>query len=119
MSLSGYSSAFMWRGAGGLVVAPVCTGAYTASPGQSVPIDSTGGAFTVNLPPTPAHGSRVRFADVGGACGDNPVRISGNGNTINGSSDDLRLNVGWAVAELEFFAGRGWLAPRAQATNQY
>lgn len=78
--------------AGGLYVpAAVQTSAYTASPGDFVPVDTTSGAVTVTLPTAPADGTvvAVKMVKQGSA---NAVTVScGTGDVINyagGSTSD-------------------------------
>ncbi len=64
----------------------VQTSAYTASVMERVLADTTGGAWTLTLPGSPAAGDAVEVADGYGSFGTNSLTIDGNGNNINGSS---------------------------------
>lgn len=74
---------------------------------NDVRTDASGGIITVNLPPTPGDGDRVRINDLGDA-GTNAVTIAGNGNTINGAAT-LVLGADYAGALLEFQASGEWI----------
>lgn len=64
--------------AGTLIPASVQTGAYTATVGALVPVDTTSGNVTITLPPAPADGSAIGVALVtqGGA---NTVTVAASG----------------------------------------
>ena len=93
---------------GGMTVTSIKTAAYSVSSNEVVPFDSNGGSFTLTLPPSPASGDRVRFPDIGGAAGTNPVTIARNGNNINGAASDILHDITNGVAEGEFIASYGW-----------
>lgn len=50
-----------------------------------IPVDSTGGSFTVLLPAVATLSQTHTVTDVTGQAGANPVTLSGNGNNINGA----------------------------------
>lgn len=62
------------------------TSAYTAVSGDQVIADTSGGAFTVTLPATPATGAAVWFTDPGSNWSTNNLTVGGNGKNIDGSS---------------------------------
>lgn len=82
---------------------------YTAAVNQDVPVNSTAGVFNITLPPTPAHGDRVRIPDVGGQVSVNPVTILRNGNNINGLASDVLHDVDYEALEFEFYTTFGWV----------
>lgn len=65
------------------------TANYTASVFERVPVDTTGGAFTITLPASPSEGDSIAFYDVGGALSTNNLTLSRNGETIMGLAEDL------------------------------
>jgi hypothetical protein len=72
--------------------------------------DSTGGAFTINLPASPNPGDVVKITDGGGTWATFNVTVGRNGNNISGAAADLTLNVNDSWVELEYYnVGRGWL----------
>ena len=81
-------------GGGGMTVTPVKTGNYTANPNEVVPVDSSGGAFTVTLPAAGVLDpqDRVIIMDVGKACSTYTVTIGRNSNTIDGVAADFELD---------------------------
>jgi hypothetical protein len=55
--------------AGGVARTAVKTAAYTAAPGDLVPVDTTGGAVTITLPTAPADGAVVAVKQILGTAG--------------------------------------------------
>lgn len=73
-------------GGGGLAAWQSVTGTYTAVDGDRLLANTTGGAFTLTLPATPAAGDEVTIK---GSWATNDLTIARNGQTINGSATDL------------------------------
>ena len=65
----------------GLVPTAVKTGAYTASPGDFVPVDASGGSVNIILPTTPADKSRVEIKMIN-TSGNNTVTIHAGGSDV-------------------------------------
>ena len=63
-------------------------------------LDSTSGVFTVTLPASPSIGDVITLADQTGQYSTNNVTVAQNGNNINGSANDLVLDVDRSVARL-------------------
>jgi hypothetical protein len=87
------SSAPTWAAApaGGITYTRV-TSTTTLANNQGVIADTTGGAFTVNLPASPSTGAQVWLAD-GGAWGTNNLTVGRNGSTIEGVAQDLVCDI--------------------------
>jgi uncharacterized protein (AIM24 family) len=87
------SSAPTWAAAasGGITYTRI-TATTTLSNNQGVITDTTGGAFTVNLPASPSTGAQVWLAD-GGAWGTNNLTVGRNGSTIEGVAQDLVCDI--------------------------
>lgn len=64
-------------------------------------LDSTAGAFTVDMPASPTTGDAVEFSDPTESWELNTVTIAGNGHTIHGDAN-LYLNVAGAAFTLTF-----------------
>lgn len=60
----------------------VVTGAMTAAHGQRLLVDTSGGAFTIDLSATPATGDTIEFADAAGTWAAENLTIDANGKTI-------------------------------------
>ena len=69
------------------------TTTYTTQNLEGVLADTSGGAFTVNLPASPSAGEQVIIADSGGAFGSNNLTTGRNGSTIDGTAADLDLDI--------------------------
>jgi hypothetical protein len=65
------------------------TTTYTAVSGDNLLVDTSGGAFTITLPITPAANATVYFQDAKGTFGTNNLTVARNGQTIMGLSEDL------------------------------
>lgn len=86
------------------------TGAYDATNGDRIIMDSTGGTFTINLPASPAMGESVTFLDGSGTCGSNNVTVGRNGSNIMGLAEDMIINTNNAAFELVYYnSSRGWV----------
>ena len=85
------------------------TSGYTATAGQGVLCNTTGGAFTVTLPSGPSLGDMVRVVDAYNIAGTNNITIA-SPQKIRGSDSDLRLNINEAAMGLVYTdATRGWI----------
>lgn len=71
---------------------------YTASNNQRIIADTSGGQFVVTLPPNPTTGFYVVLTD-GADWSLNPVLVDGNGNTIEGYSDQISLDIQGVTVE--------------------
>jgi len=92
--------------AGGLTYV-VKTANYTTQDKQGVLADTSGGAFTVTLPATPAVGAQVVVADSGASWGTNNLTIGRNGSTIGGLAQDLVCDITGASVQL-VYDGTTW-----------
>jgi hypothetical protein len=84
------------------------TANYTAVDKEGVLADTTGGAFTVTLPATPATGAQVVVADAGGVWGTNNLTVGRNGSTIAELAEDLVCNINGVSVQL-VYDGSTWL----------
>jgi len=79
------------------------TANYTASAGDGIRVDSSGGtAFTITLPSSPSDGDEVLVMDVGGMVETYVVDVDGNGKDIVGSSDNFDVDVNYGSAIFVF-----------------
>jgi hypothetical protein len=85
----------------------VKTANYTTKDKEGVLADTTGGAFTVTLPISPATGAQVVVADAGGAWGTNNLTVGRNGATISGVAQDLICDISGAAVQL-IYDGSTW-----------
>ena len=79
--------------AGGITYTVTKTANYTAVANDGVLTNTTGGAFTVNLPASPANGDQVVIADAGGVWGTNNLTVGRNGNNIADVAQDLVCDI--------------------------
>ena len=85
----------------------VKTANYTAADKEGILADTTGGAFTVTLPATPATGAQVIVADPSGNWGTNNLTIGRNGETISDAAEDLICDISGASVQL-VYDGTTW-----------
>jgi hypothetical protein len=97
-------------GGGGTGLTPVTTRTsnYTMGSNQIIPIDSSGGSFTVFLPASPANGDQIYIFDSGGALSTNSVTLDRNGKTINGAASNVILNVDYVIVLAIYDSTNGW-----------
>jgi hypothetical protein len=92
--------------AGGLTYV-VKTSNYTTQDKEGVLADTSGGAFTVTLPATPATGAQVVVADAGASWGTNNLTVGRNGSTIGGLAENLVCDITGASVQL-VYDGSTW-----------
>lgn len=83
------------------------TADYTAFNYDAILADTTAGAFTITLPPSPGIGFQVIVADSADNFGTNNVTVARNGSTINGSATDLNLNISGVSVQF-LYDGSTW-----------
>jgi hypothetical protein len=85
------------------------TGTLSAKPVQLLAVDTTTGAFTVNLPASPSVGDRIVFWDAKANFGVSNLTIGRNGNNITNIADDYLMATGGAWVEFIWLGGSyGW-----------
>jgi len=106
-SFESYNGA-AWVPLGGLQNVDVTT-TYTAGSFQTCWCNTTGGGFTVTLPPTPSKGDVVRFFDIASTFDSNNLTIARNGKPIMGDSSDMTVSTEGAAFDLVFYDNSsGW-----------
>jgi len=85
---------------------------YTTTPitltdKQGALADTSGGAFTITLPATPATGAQVVVADAGSSWGTNNLTVGRNGSTIGGLAQDLVCDISGVSVQL-VYDGTTW-----------
>ena len=80
------------------------TANYTTTNLEGVLADTSSGAFTITLPATPSFGDQVIIADSGEAFGTNNLTVGRNGQTIDGTSEDLLLDIDGVSVQFVFDA---------------
>jgi hypothetical protein len=83
------------------------TANYTAADKEGILADTTGGAFTVTLPATPATGAQVVVADAGGLWGTNNLTVGRNGSTIGDLAENLVCDINGVSVQL-VYDGTTW-----------
>lgn len=85
------------------------TTTYTASVGERIMTDSSGGAFTITLPASAAFGDEIEIFDATESWVPNNVTLARNGLNINGVAADFLCNVDNGKVRLIYFnAAQGW-----------
>lgn len=81
-----------------------------AAVGDAILADTSGGAFTITLPASPATNDYVAIADYKGTFATNNLTINSNGLNLMGSVQTLVLNVNYRNATLVYSgATQGWV----------
>jgi hypothetical protein len=97
------------EGGSGLSAWQAKTTTYTASSGDRIISDTSGGAWTLTLPATPSLGDEVDVIDGAGSWTAYNLTIGRNSTKINGAEEDLTLNVSNAHVKLVYYdATNGW-----------
>jgi len=85
------------------------TGTYTAFPGDNLFANTTGGAFTITLPASPAVGDEVRFLDLANTFDTNNLTVARNSEKIDGTAADLTVATEGAAFSLVYSGSTyGW-----------
>lgn len=96
----------------GVVTTPVWTTIATtanATSGEKIMADTSGGAFAITLPTSPAAGAQVTIIDAAGTFGTYNLTIGRNSQPIMGTAADYVLNVNNANVELVYYSVTyGW-----------
>jgi hypothetical protein len=93
-------------GGGGVDPWTVKTANYSISAGERIITDTSSGSFTITLPASPSTGDSFAIAD-GADWSVNPVTIARNGNTIEGDSENLLLDIKGIQVEF-IYSGSTW-----------
>jgi hypothetical protein len=107
-AFEGYDGS-QWSGIGGGNPWTTKSTTYTAVNNDRLFVDTSGGAFTITLPATPAVGDNVRFMDLAGTFGTNNLTVARNGSNIFGVADNLVVTNNDAAFQLIYTgATHGW-----------
>jgi hypothetical protein len=95
---------------GGTSWQAIKTSTYTAAAGQGVFANTSGGAFTVNLPASPSLGDEVTIVDYAGTFDTNNLTVGRNSQPIMGTAADLTVSIERAGLTLAYVdSTQGWL----------
>jgi hypothetical protein len=95
----------------GLTWQSVQTTGFTAVKGNAYPCNTTSAGFTVTLPATPTAGDQVQVVDYAGTFDTNALKISPNGNKIEGATDNVLLSGEREGVILTYIdSTQGWIA---------
>lgn len=85
------------------------TTTYTAVSGNNIQANTSGGAFTITLPATPATGAVVRIADYAGTFATNNLTVAQGGSKIMGLAEDMVISTNNVSITLTFIdVTQGW-----------
>ena len=87
------------------------TATFTAASGEGYFCNTSGGAFTVNLPSSPSVGDIVAIKDYGSSFATNSLTIGRGGSNLNGeAADSIRSIDNESLTMVYADATKGWLA---------
>ena len=87
------------------------TATFTAASGEGYFCNTSGGAFTVNLPSSPSVGDIVAIKDYGSSFATNNLTIGRGGSNMNGTADDFTASTNNLSLTLVYAdATKGWLS---------
>lgn len=96
-------------GGGGATNFLVKTSTYTANAGDNILVDTSGGAFTITLPSSPAQFNQVCIHDAAGTFGTNTLTLAGNGSNIMSSSSNMTASTSYISFCLIYYTTTpGW-----------
>lgn len=99
-----------WSGIGGGNPWETITSTDTISNNDRIFVDTTSGAFTINLPASPLVGDQVKFADVARNFATENFTVGRNGNNIMGLAEDMIIDENGAAFTLVYSgATHGWI----------
>jgi len=109
ITLSGTSDVFVTLPSErvGVLYTPVKTSNYSANVQDGVQTNTSGGAFTVTLPASPAAGDQVVVVDSANSWATNNLTIGRNGSTIEGLAENLVCNISGVSVQL-IYSGTTW-----------
>ncbi len=114
----GYTGSLGYSGSrGALEPWSVKTSTYTAIDGDRILADTTGGAFTINLPSSPINGAYVQISDANDFSLAN-VTVGRNGSTIEGLTDDVVLDLKGCTFEF-IYNGSTWQVTATTGAQGY
>jgi len=89
----------------------VISSGYTAVAGDRLMCNTSGGGFTVNLPPTPSRGDAVHFIDYSGTFNTQNLTVNNNGNYIMRQNTTMTVSTAGAAFQLVYSGASnpGWL----------
>jgi len=86
------------------------SGAYTASAGDNIFVDTSAAAVTITLPASPSIGDQVKLIDSHGTAATNNITVGRNSQKIQGTAADLTISTNRAGIALVFYdSDNGWL----------
>jgi hypothetical protein len=86
------------------------SGAYTASAGDNIFVDTSAAAVTITLPASPSIGDQVKIIDSHGTAATNNITVGRNGESIQRSASDLTISTnGAGIALVYYDSDNGWL----------
>jgi len=96
----------VWAAVSGGITYTKATATTTLTDKQGIIADTTAGAFSVNLPATPATGTQVWIAD-GNSWATNNLTINRNGSTIEGVAENLVCDITGSSVQM-LYDGTTW-----------
>lgn len=99
-----------------ITAATFTSSSASASNGQTLACDTSGGAISITAPGSPSQNYRFRIVDIKGSASTNNITVLRNSSNIAGVADDFAIDINWADITFVYYdATVGWAPVRQRS----